>query len=293
LPLLTMSIMYFSNENFKDNANKVLSALPGNLGNHFQSVPTKDEREKLKKDIAKHYVGLDPNRIVDKLLIVKGEDTQLFNDLIILMSRENPNKMKNVKEDLRLLNLKNDPINRILSEIDKDSEEKINRVNKISEGASSGNEITEEILSRAEEVKEVSTTVNMMVPVVGQIVLPFADDRLVYHKTLDQWSTHKGIDIKASEGTPVKAALDGEVVEVISDTIEGIVITLKHDNDLYTRYGNLSTDAMVNVGDRVVKGQTISGVGKTASNKSLEGPLLHFQVLNDDKFVNPQTYLGK
>lgn len=144
-----------------------------------------------------------------------------------------------------------------------------------------------------EASEEASASVSMVVPVVGKLTLPFADDRLVYHKTLDQWSTHKGIDIQATEGAPVKAALDGEIVEVINDTIMGITITIKHDDDMLTRYSNLSTDAMVKVGDQVKKGQTISGVGKTASSKTLEGPLLHFQVLKDDKFIDPQIYLGK
>ena len=156
-------------------------------------------------------------------------------------------------------------------------------------------EATEEVEDTATvgPAQEVSAKTSMMVPVVGEIILPFAEDHLVFHKTLDQWSTHKGIDIKAKEGTPVKAALDGEVVEVINDTIEGIAITLKHEDDLYTRYSNLSTDVMVKVGQKITKGDTISGVGKTASNKSLEGPLLHFQVLIDDKFVDPQIYLSK
>lgn len=144
-----------------------------------------------------------------------------------------------------------------------------------------------------EESKEVTITENMIVPVVGKLALPFADDHLVYHKTLDQWSTHKGIDIQATEGTPVKAVLDGEVVEVINDTIMGITITIRHNSELLTMYSNLSTDAMVKVGEQVKKGQTISGVGKTASVKALEGPLLHFKVLKDDKFVDPQIYLGK
>ncbi len=132
----------------------------------------------------------------------------------------------------------------------------------------------------------------MAMPVAGNLMLPFADDHLVYHKTLDQWSTHKGIDIQAAEGTPVKAALDGEVVEVVNDTIMGISIVLRHDNELLTIYSNLSTDAMVEIGEQVKKGQTISAVGKTASVKTLEGPLLHFQVFKDDKFINPEPYLG-
>ncbi|GAB6086258.1 peptidoglycan DD-metalloendopeptidase family protein [Alkaliphilus crotonatoxidans] len=133
----------------------------------------------------------------------------------------------------------------------------------------------------------------MALPVIGRIGLPYADDRLVYHKTLDQWSTHKGVDILADEGTPVRAALPGEVIEVVNDTIMGITITLAHEGDVLTRYSNLSTDAMVQVGDYVTKGQIISGVGRTASIKSEEGPLLHFQVIVDSRTVDPQLYLPK
>ncbi|HZK57920.1 MAG TPA: M23 family metallopeptidase [Clostridia bacterium] len=144
-----------------------------------------------------------------------------------------------------------------------------------------------------DDTEEVLVTETMAMPVTGKLVLPFADDHLVYHKTLNQWSTHKGIDIQAPEGAPVKAALDGEVVEIINDTIMGITIVIRHNSELSTIYSNLSTDAMVEIGEQVKEGQTISGVGKTASNKTLEGPLLHFQVLRDDEFINPELYLGK
>lgn len=73
----------------------------------------------------------------------------------------------------------------------------------------------------------------------------------------------------------------------------GIVITLKHDEYLITRYSNLSTGAMVSVGDFVEKGQVISGVGRTSIAKSEEGPLLHFQVINDTRLVDPKLFLPK
>ncbi len=130
LPLIIMTIMYFSNEGFKDNANKFLSGLPGKTGGYFQSIPTKEDKEELKKRIAKYYIGLDEGRIVDKLLIVKGEDEQLFNDLVVLMSKENTSKMKKVKEILKGSKFKKDPFNRILAEIDKESEEKIDNMQK-------------------------------------------------------------------------------------------------------------------------------------------------------------------
>lgn len=133
----------------------------------------------------------------------------------------------------------------------------------------------------------------MAQPVIGKVGLAYAEDRLVYHKTLDQWSTHKGVDIQAEEGAPVRAVLEGEVIEVINDTIMGITISLQHEEDLITRYSNLSTDAMVKVGQKVAKGQVISGVGRTAANKTLEGPLLHFQVLKEGQTVDPQKYLPR
>lgn len=128
LPLIVMTIMYFSNEGFRDNANKTLSGLPGGLGGYFQSIPSLDEREGLKRDIAKYYIALDEDRIVDKLLIIKGEDKQLYDDLLVLMTRENSSKMKRVKDSLKLSKFTKDPYNRILTEIDKENEEKIDNM---------------------------------------------------------------------------------------------------------------------------------------------------------------------
>ena len=95
----------------------------------------------------------------------------------------------------------------------------------------------------------------------------------------------------AKEGVPVRAALEGEVLEIINDTIKGITITVAHSGNLKTQYSNLSTDEMVELGDIVTKGQIISGVGRSASNKLEEGPLLHFQVIRDGKMIDPQKFL--
>ena len=146
-----------------------------------------------------------------------------------------------------------------------------------------------------EEVSIVNKQFNYMMsqPVIGKVGLAYAGDRLVYHETLEQWRTHRGIDIHASEGTPVRAALKGRVLEIVNDTLMGITIRLEHDDDLVTVYSNLSTDAMVKVGDYVERGQVISGVGRTAAIKKEEGPLLHFQVLLSGEPVDPQLFLPR
>lgn len=131
----------------------------------------------------------------------------------------------------------------------------------------------------------------MMKPVKGDIGMKYAADTLTYSKTLEQYTTHYGIDIIASENTAVFAALAGEVVEVTVDSRLGITITLDHGDELLTRYANLSTPHLVKVGDWVEKGQTISGVGKTALFEIAEEPHLHFEVLKDGIQVDPNQYL--
>lgn len=135
--------------------------------------------------------------------------------------------------------------------------------------------------------------VRMTTPVAGKIGMKYAVDTLTYSKTLEQYTTHHGIDIIAPEHTPVMAALRGEVIEVTKDGKLGLIITLAHGEDLMTRYANLSTDAMVKEGDFVEQGQIISGIGKNALFEISEEPHLHFEVLIDGQWVDPNKYLVK
>lgn len=133
--------------------------------------------------------------------------------------------------------------------------------------------------------------VTMIKPAKGDIGMKYAADTLTYSKTLEQYTTHYGIDIIATENTPVVAVLAGEVIEVTVDSRLGITIALDHGDQLITRYANLSTQHLVKVGDWVEQGQTISGVGKTALFEIAEEPHLHFEVLKDGINVDPNEYL--
>lgn len=133
----------------------------------------------------------------------------------------------------------------------------------------------------------------MMIPLMGKVSLDYAEDKLVYSKTLEQWTTHNGIDIEAKEGSVVKAALDGVVSQIKKDETIGIIITIDHANGLQTKYGNLSTDEMVKIGQEVKKGDAISGVGKGTGYEMVEGPHLHFEVLQDGKNIDPKAFLPK
>lgn len=130
-------------------------------------------------------------------------------------------------------------------------------------------------------------------PTQGELGMGYAVETLTYSKTLEHFTTHHGIDIIAEKNTSVKAVLAGEIVEILTDSRLGITISINHQNGLITRYSNLCTDAMVNLGDKVTKGQTISGVGTSSIFESAEDPHLHFEVLLNGESVDPMKYLAE
>ncbi len=137
----------------------------------------------------------------------------------------------------------------------------------------------------------VSSSERMIRPVPGSIIMDFGKDTLVYSRTLEQWTTHYGIDIASDVGTPVKAALSGKVTDICTDPRLGIMITIDHGSGLVTRYANLQNSNMVKVGDKVERGKVISGVGRTAGFEVGDPPHLHFEVIKNGVHQDPKQYL--
>ncbi|HCJ57418.1 MULTISPECIES: M23 family metallopeptidase [Lutispora] len=133
----------------------------------------------------------------------------------------------------------------------------------------------------------------MLAPVFGTICLDFSDSDLLYSKTLDMWTTHEGLDIKAEEGSQVRAVMDGIISEVTNDPQWGMTIAIDHGGGITTIYSNLSTLDMVTIGQEVKKGDVISGIGRTAIIEIAEEPHLHFEIMKGDKNLDPKLYLPK
>lgn len=141
------------------------------------------------------------------------------------------------------------------------------------------------------EVKETADLNLITLPVTGKIITEFSKDTLIYSKTLNQWCVHKGIDIAADLGTPVKAALSGTVVEIKKDDpILGVVVVIDHGNGIKTLYGNLMSDKLVQKGKKVKKGEIIGGVGNTAPYESEDPPHLHFEIIKNNENIDPQQF---
>ncbi|MFK7906149.1 MAG: M23 family metallopeptidase [Chitinophagales bacterium] len=107
------------------------------------------------------------------------------------------------------------------------------------------------------------------------------------HPFLKKKVLHKGIDLKAAEGTPIYATADGEVKAVIeSDKGHGNHIILQHGEEFKTVYANLSTFA-VGEGTIVKKGQLIAYSGNTGASTA---PHLHYEVLQNEEHVDPADF---
>ena len=137
-------------------------------------------------------------------------------------------------------------------------------------------------------------TQTLIKPIKGSdytVTNPYAMDHLLYSVTLDQYMTHCGVDIEADADTQVLAAAAGTVTALYTDDRYGVSVEITHPNDMVTIYSNLSTDEMVEVGDTVKQGQIIGGIGATGLFESLEPPHLHFEMLQDGVYVDPQEHI--
>lgn len=141
------------------------------------------------------------------------------------------------------------------------------------------------------EVSEQTKELEFIKPVNGEIEMNYSPETLIYSKTLGEWKTHNGIDIKAERGTPVKASEEGTISSITETTDKGIEITITHKDGYKTVYSNLSTKSMVAPGQKVKRGQVLSGIGNTASFEYYEPDHLHFEAYKNDILIDPATIL--
>ncbi len=100
---------------------------------------------------------------------------------------------------------------------------------------------------------------------------------------------HTGLDYCGQIGDPIYAASSGVVVFTGLLTVRGNATMIDHGHGVFTAYLHQS-EILVNVGDRVEKGQIIGKVGNTGR---VEGPHLHFEVLVGGVQVNPLQWLDQ
>ena len=129
-------------------------------------------------------------------------------------------------------------------------------------------------------------------PVSGTIINKYDDEELVFSQTMGDWRCHLGVDVAANVGTQVKACADGQVCDVGYDELKGFVVTIKHTDEIYSIYCNLSSQILVEIGAQVKAGDVIGGVGDSAVFEELSQPHLHFEMVKGGVNVAPCNYIS-
>ena len=118
----------------------------------------------------------------------------------------------------------------------------------------------------------------------GRYTSGFGDRK---HPLLRRWRMHTGVDWAAPSGTPILAAGDGILEMAERHGGYGNYIRIRHANGFSTAYGHMTRFAPGSKpGAHVKQGQIIGFVGSTGAST---GPHCHFEVLINNKFVNPMT----
>lgn len=100
---------------------------------------------------------------------------------------------------------------------------------------------------------------------------------------------HRGMDFRASTGTPIFAIGSGTVIltSTSQTTYGGIILGIEHESGLVSLYMHLSK-ILVNKGDRVKKGQIVAlagGTGKKGTERATFSPHLHFAIRIRPEFL--------
>lgn len=127
----------------------------------------------------------------------------------------------------------------------------------------------------------VCLTVNFINPVENINISSHFGYRIspITHK----YSLHTGLDIASPENSEIYAVYDGVVEKADYNNVRGYYVIIRHSDSLKTTY-NHCNKLFVKENQKVKQGAKIALVGATGY---ATGNHLHYEVLLNDKYINP------
>ena len=124
-------------------------------------------------------------------------------------------------------------------------------------------------------------------PLSGDIIRDFAKDFLVYSSTLNEWTTHEGIDIAGNEGDVIVSVEDGIVEQIFEDGKYGRTIIISHEKGYKSRYSFVSPENLVIEKQSVRKGEAIGRLTISTNFEAKDREHLHFEMMKNDEKLSP------
>lgn len=123
-------------------------------------------------------------------------------------------------------------------------------------------------------------------PVVGNILMNYSMNQVIYYETLNQYRYNPSIVIESTVGTPITAAADGKVLSIRENVETGGTIICDLGDGYELTYGQLENYA-VSEGDYVEKGDILGYVAEPSIFYTEEGCNVYFKMTKDGEPVNP------
>ncbi|MBN2796982.1 MAG: hypothetical protein JXR88_16345 [Clostridia bacterium] len=116
IPVLGLIGFYLINDTFQYRLNAALSDAPV-VGSYFRSLPTRAEKDEQVRSIAEYYLEIGSDRAVDKLTLMKSQDSQVYDDIVRVMMQMDPNSTRYILEAIRDNEMKGNVVSSTLDEI--------------------------------------------------------------------------------------------------------------------------------------------------------------------------------
>lgn len=140
--------------------------------------------------------------------------------------------------------------------------------------------------------KPTDTKIVFSLPVTNSTVSKnYTSSTVVFNKTLGVYTGHMGIDFSAEAGTEVLAVYDGVIESITTSYLQGTTVTIDHGNGLKSVYNSIEAAENLAEGQKVEKGDVIGAVSDNNRQEYKDGAHLHFEVVENGKRIDPETYL--
>lgn len=218
----------------------------------------------------------------ENIAMYKAQKTRLRGQIEKLVAIEG-----SIKKQESLLATEHQAKSKIVSELDREKVENINRIKTLRDkskefaGADQGLNLADLLKPSIYEQKG-----QLIAPLQGTIVQDFG---LIIDERYKIRLSHKGWRYAAPAGTPVAAIFEGRIAH--SDHVEGYghTVVIDHGDHYYTVYASLAKPR-VKVGDLVKKAQIFAEAGSSGHGNP-EG--LYFEIRHFSEPENPNNWIAK
>lgn len=162
-------------------------------------------------------------------------------------------------------------------------------VSSVTDSDSGSNPDSDSAVNAPVDDQEQVEDVAMILPVSGTVGTDFSLTVPVFSETMNDWRVHQGIDFLTEGEVEVYAVADGIVENVYTSELMGLTVEIRHADDTLSIYQSLSGDAKVIEGQEVKQGDLLGLTGVSADSECLEGNHLHFALLRDGVYLDPNS----